>query len=303
MSVVTDGRLVIDDAGHEIRYWLHGDGTETLVGLHGGPGMDHRYLERLSEVAGDGLQVLLYDQLGSGESDRPDDASLWVVPRFVEELDTVRKELGLGRVHLLGHSWGGCLAIQYTLDHPEGVKSLISSNIGPSIPEVVRGMHERRNELPTDVYRTIAKHEARGEFEHPEMVAAVNEYYARYTRRSTPFDLETSLAELETELYPVIDDIGPAYGTMWGPYEFICTGSLIDWDVTSRLHEIAVPTLILCGWYDEVVPACSRALADRIPDNEFVIFGNSSHMIPLEKEADAYLGIVRNFVDRVGAGA
>ena len=95
-----EGRLAVDTAGHEIYYRLFGSGSETLVGLHGGPGADHRYLSRLGELAGDGLQVLLYDQLGSGKSDRPDDSSLWVVPRFVEELEKVRTELGLGQMHL-----------------------------------------------------------------------------------------------------------------------------------------------------------------------------------------------------------
>ena len=83
-----EGRLAVDEAGHEIYYRLFGEGPETLVGLHGGPGADHRYLARLGELAGDGIQVLLYDQLGSGKSDVPDDASLWIVPRFVEELET-----------------------------------------------------------------------------------------------------------------------------------------------------------------------------------------------------------------------
>jgi pimeloyl-ACP methyl ester carboxylesterase len=86
---------------------------------------------------------------------------------------------------------------------------------------------------------------------------------------------------------------------MWGPHEFLCNGPLLDWDVTERLPEIGVPTLILCGWYDEVTIDCHRTLADGIPDNEFLIFGNSSHCTILEKEADAYLGAIRHFVDRV----
>ncbi len=132
MTDEREGRLVIDEAGHEIYYRLFGSGPETLVGLHGGPGPITAYLARLGELAGDGLQVLLYDQLGSGRSDRPDDDSLWAVPRFVEEVETVRTELGLGRVHLYGQSWGGMLALQYVLDHPEGVKSLVLSNTASS---------------------------------------------------------------------------------------------------------------------------------------------------------------------------
>ena len=132
MAEERDGRLAIDEAGHEIYYRLFGEGPETLVGLHGGPGSHHLGIERLGEVADDSLQVLLYDQLGSGKSDVPDDPSLWTVPRFVEELETVRTKLRLGRVHLYGQSWGGMLALQYALDHPAGVKSLVLSNTGSS---------------------------------------------------------------------------------------------------------------------------------------------------------------------------
>lgn len=299
MVAARKGRVTVDDQGHEVQYWLHGSGPETLVCLHGGPGMDHRYMEPLSKIAGDGVQVLLYDQLGSGESDRPDDDSLWVVPRFVEELEAIRQELGLGNVHILGHSWGGCLALEYTLAYPEYVESLMPSNIGPDIAEVVRGMEERKAELPTETYRTLTELAAKREFSHPEMETAAAEYYCRFTRRAIPFDPDRSVKELEAVLYPVIDDIGPAYGAMWGPFEFVCTGSLINWDVTNRLGEIKVPTLVLSGHYDEVKPTCARALAEGIAGANFVIFGQSSHFVMLEGEAETYLATVRSFVDRV----
>ncbi len=301
MPQVKEDRLVIDEAGHEIYYKLFGKGSETLVGLHGGPGADHRYLVRLGELADDDLQVLLYDQLGSGQSDRPDDAALWTVPRFVEELETVRTGLKLGPVHLLGQSWGGMLALQYTLDHPEGVKSLIASNIGASTADIVRGMQGRRMELPEDTFRKLVKYEGDQDFENSEFIDAMWKFYARFLRRSTPFEPERSQKECKELIQPLLEDLGPAYQAMWGPCEFVCNGPLLDWNITERLDEITVPTLIVTGWYDEVVPEVHRTLAERIPDNEFVIFGNSSHIVILEKEADAYLGVVRNFVDRVVA--
>jgi proline iminopeptidase len=299
MSEIKEGRLLIDKAGNGIFYKLFGQGSQTLVGLHGGPGADHRYLIRLGELATGDLQVLLYDQLGSGKSDRPDEPSLWTVPRFVDELETIRRGLGLGRIHLFGQSWGGMLALQYTLDYPEGVKSLILSNTTFSIPEAVRGLQRRRMELPTEVFMKLLKYEASGDFESPQMAELVLEFYARFIRRSTPFHLETSIKECKEILMPLLDNLGPAYKAMWGPFEFLVTGTLLDWDVTDRLSEIKVPTLIVCGWHDEAVSEIHRTLADRIPDNEFVIFGNSSHMIILEKEADAYLSLIKNFVDRV----
>lgn len=298
MTQETEGRLVIDEAGHEIYYRLFGSGTETLVGLHGGPGADHRYLTRLGELAGGGLQVLLYDQLGSGKSDRPDDTSLWTVPRFVEELETVRTQLGLGRVHVLGQSWGGVLALQYALDHSDGVKSLVLSNTAASVPEIFSGMTRLRLDLGAELFARMVAYEGSGDYENPAYKDAVMQLYARHLRRSTPFEIERSIREFEAIVVP-LSDLGPAYFTMWGPHEFLCNGTLLDWDVTTRLGEIPFPTLVLCGWYDEVTVDCHRTLAEWIPDNEFVIFGNSSHMTILEKEGDAYLAVIKDFVRRI----
>lgn len=268
-----------------------------MICLHGGPGADHRYLVRMGELADERLKVLLYDQLGSGRSDRPDDDSLWAFPRFVDELEAVRSEMDLGRVHLYGQSWGGMLALQYALDHPEGVKSLILSDTAASMPEWAKAMAGLLTQLPNEVYTTIMKLEASQQYEHPEMIEAMWEFYSRCVRRSTPYEPAKSLKECKEIMEPP-SDLGPAYAKMWGPFEFLPIGTLLNWDVTKRLSEIKAPTLIVCGFYDEATPGLHRALADRIPDNEFVIFGNSSHLIILEKEADAYLGLIKNFIER-----
>ena len=294
-----EGRLALDEAGHEIFYRVYGEAPVSLVGLHGGPGADHRYLTRLGELADDELQVLLYDQLGSGRSDVPDDESLWTVPRFVAELEALREAMGLGAMHLFGQSWGGILALQYALDHPAGVKSLVLSNTGASVPEIFLGMQRLRLDLGEELYTRMLRFEAAGDYEHPDYQAAVMQLYARHLRRATPFELERSIRECEEIVLPLMDNLGPAYFSMWGPHEFLCTGSLIEWDVRDRLREIMAPTLILCGYYDEVTVACHRTLADGIADNDFVIFGNSSHCTILEKEGDAYLGVIRDFVRRV----
>jgi proline iminopeptidase len=302
VTQLREGRLVIDDDGHEIYYKLYGSGAETLVCLHGGPGADHRGLVRLGEVAGDEFQVLIYDQLGSGQSDRPDDESLWSVPRFVEEVEAVRTRLELGPVHLYGQSWGGMLALQYVLDHPQGVRSLVLSNTGSSTNDIFRSMTQRRLDLGADVFTHMTMLEGRGETGSPEHDAMLKQVLSRHLRRSTPFEPERSLREYDEIMVPLMD-VGPAYFSMWGPHEFLLTGTLADWDVTDRLGEIAVPTLILCGWYDEIDLRCHRVLSDRIADNEFLIFGNSSHCTILEKEADAYLAVISDFVRRAARSA
>jgi proline-specific peptidase len=295
------GRLTIDAAGHEIYYRLFGSGPESLLCLHGGPGGDHRGLERLRELAGDGLQVLLYDQLGSGKSDRPDDASLWTVERFVDEVETVRSALGLGRVHLLGQSWGGMLGLQYAVDHPEGLRSLILSNTGSSANVMFQGMTRLRLEMGADFFTRMALLESTGRSGGAEYAGMLNEVLARHLRRPTPFDAERAVPEFVSIMGPLMDGTGPAFTEMWGADEFRLSGNLVGWDVTDRLAEIRVPTLILTGSYDEVDMTCHRILADGIADNEFVIFGNSSHHILAEKEADVYLSVVRDFVRRRSA--
>lgn len=299
-NTVREGRLRIP-GGHEIYYQVHGEAPETLVCLHGGPGADHTSLRRFAELADDSLQVVLYDQLGSGKSDKPADPSLWTVARFVAELEALRTALDLGRVHLVGRSWGGMLGLQYTLDQPEGVNTLIVCNSGPSVVGELRGMARLRSELEPAVGNALIRHEAAGDYDDPNYLDALHRVYARHIRRSTPFDPDRSLGEFRKQVLSQWSELGDAFEAMWGPNEIVCNGSLISWDVTDRLAEIKVPTLIVTGWYDVVSLDAHRVLADRIPDNEYVIFGNSSHMLLKEKEADAYLGVVRGFIARRSA--
>src|SRR6266849_7490207 len=138
----------------EYRVWYHivGGGAEResipLLALHGGPGIPHDYIENLADLASDTRRVILYDQLGYGRSDQPDDTSLWRVERFVEELGILRRELGLDRIHLLGQSWGGMLAIEYMLTQPEGIVSLILASTLSSVPMWNTEANRLRNEQP-----------------------------------------------------------------------------------------------------------------------------------------------------------
>ena len=125
--------------GHKVWYRIVGDREEPgklpLLVLHGGPGAPHDYLEPLEEMAATGRRVIFYDQLGCGNSRLPEPApDLWTVPLFVDEVGVVRRALGLERVHLLGHSWGGILAIEYALKYQQHLKGLVISNMMASIP-------------------------------------------------------------------------------------------------------------------------------------------------------------------------
>ena len=136
---------------------LAGD-TVPLVVLHGGPGLSSSYVSSLEGLAPE-RPVVRYDQLGCGRSDRPDDAALWRVETYVEELDALRRELGLDRIHLLGHSWGGQLALEYLLTRPKGVASLVLASSLFSTDVFTDECRRLRRTLPGHVQRTMQRFE------------------------------------------------------------------------------------------------------------------------------------------------
>jgi len=138
-----------------------------LLTLHGGPGAPHDYLEPL-EALGDERPVIFYDQLGCGNSDKPNDISLWTIERFVEELKQVRAALDLTKVHMLGQSWGTMLATDYMLTKPEGVVSLILSSPCLCAPRFTQDTRTYLSELPENIQKTINESEARGDFDSKE---------------------------------------------------------------------------------------------------------------------------------------
>ena len=258
--------------------------------LHGGPGAGHDYLEPLESLAAD-RAVIFYDQLGCGKSDQPDDRSLWAMERFVTEVDTVRRSLGLKQVHLLGQSWGGWLAIEYMLTRPAGVVSLTLASTSASVTQFVAEAQRLKSELPTKVFQTIQRYEAVGDYHNPEYEEAVGEFYRRHVCR---------LAEWPEPLERTGENLinNPVYETMNGPNEFIILGNLKDWDRTDRLGEITVPTLITVGRYDELTPACAETLLKGIPDSRMVVFEESAHVAHLE-ETEKYLEAVAGFLEEV----
>jgi len=277
--------------GGNVYYRTEGTGGVPLLCLHGGPGMSHDYIAPLADLA-DERMVVFYDQLGCGRSDRPDDPSLWTIERSVAEVAAVREGLGLERIHLFGNSWGGWLAMQYVLDRQPAPDSLVISSSPPSVERAVREMNELRRQLPHDVQRVLDHHEARSFFNCPEYTAAVMVFYKRH------------LCRLQQWPEGVEQALGPGFGpgpylTMWGPSEFgPVTGNLDGWDITDRLSEIRMPTLVTGGRHDEMRPEHMAVLAHGIPHAELVIFEESSHMAFVE-EREAYVATIRRFLKEV----
>jgi proline iminopeptidase len=288
MPIIREGYVNV--TGGRVWYQVVGsDDATPLLTLHGGPGYPHDYLEPLAALA-DERPVVFYDQLGCGRSDRPGDLSLWRAERFVEELGQVREALGLERTHILGQSWGSMLATDYALTRPAGLVSLILADPPLSIPRWLEDAAKYRRELPAEIQDTLNRHEAAGTTDSDEYDAAAMEYYKRHVCRLDPWP-DAIMRAFEGAGHVV-------YETMWGPSEFFMTGSLKGYDRASRLREIGVPTLFLCGRYDEATPEATAWYHSLLPGSKFVVFEQSSHMPHLE-EPEAYLATVQDFLRRI----
>lgn len=286
--------------GYNVWYRLVGDGEASgklpLLCLHGGPGATHDYLEPLESMSTTGRRVIFYDQLGAGNSDHPHNPSMWTVELFVEELGVVRQALGLERLHVLGQSWGGMLGMEYALTQPAGLASLIVADSPASIPQWVAEADRLRADLPPDVQQALLKHEAAGTTDSTEYQQAMLVFYRRHLCRVDPWPDCVNRTLEKMTLYPEV------YNTMNGPSEFHVIGTLKNWDVTHRLGEIRVPTLVIGGRYDEATPAITETVHRGIPGSQWVIFENSSHM-PHVEETGHYMQILGDFLDRVESPA
>lgn len=284
-----DGWLAVP--GGRVAYWIRGDvdsGRLPLLTLHGGPGLTHNYLETLADLA-DERPVIFFDQLGCGDSERPDDTSLWTVERAVEEVECVRAGLGLDRFHLFGNSWGGWLALSYVLGHSgSGLSGLVLSSCPPDTRRYVDYCWELRAALPRRTAEVLAHHEKSGWFRCPEYQAAVFEFYRRHLCRLDPWPLglEQSFEHMGQQVYE----------TMWGPSEFgPLVGVLQTWNVADRLGEITVPTLVTAGRFDEASPEQCREMAERLAKGCFKLFEQSSHTAFYEQRHE-YLAALRAFL-------
>jgi proline iminopeptidase len=282
----------IEVPGGRVWYRAVGDGGTPLLCLHGGPGFTHYYLEPLEALASR-RQVIFYDQLGCGRSDRPEDPALWTVDRFVEELAQVRAALALDRLHLFGSSWGGMLAMQYVLDRRPELESLILCGSPASMIRWVEDCAELLAAQPAEVRQVISEHEEAGFTACPEYQAAILGFYREHVCRLTPWPagLERSFAEAG---YAV-------YNQMNGPSEFTVTGTLKTWDVMDRLGEIGVPTLLVGGRYDECRPAHLEEMHRRISGSELAIIEDASHLCFAEQPQE-FTALLNSFLDRVEAG-
>jgi proline iminopeptidase len=285
------GEGYVEVGGGRVWYQVVGKGVKTpLVIVHGGPGATHDYLEPLEALA-DERPVVFYDQLGAGKSDVPDDVSLWTNDRLVEELGTILDALGLSKVHLLGQSWGTIVGAEYALRSPERLASLVLADPCLSIPRYAAGAAALRAALPAGVQAVLNRHEAAGTTDSQEYEEAIMEFYRRHVCRLDPWP---------EALMRTFGQLNQTYERMQGPNEFVITGIYKDYDITDRLGRLTVPTLFICGRYDETRPEDTEFYQSLVPGSQLVIFEESSHLPHLE-EPERCAHVLRGFLHRCEA--
>lgn len=275
--------------GYHVWTRQEGSGDRHLLTLHGGPGANHEYLEVFERHQDElGVTFHYYDQLGSYYSDQPDDPDLWVVDRFAEEVEDVRQGLGLDRLVLYGQSWGGVLAIEYALRHPEHLDGLVISNMTASFDAYVSYIGELRQRLPLDIQERLNTYEAARDYFNPTYQDLVQRHlYQHYLCRLDPWP--------ETVVRGFARIAMPVYETMNGPNEFVPTGNLKDWDRWEDLSRIQVPTLLLVGRYDTMRVADIEEMGRRMPHATVGICEQGSHLAMWDDEAE-YFRLLSQFL-------
>ena len=277
--------------GGKIWYRLRGGdkAKPALIALHGGPGASHLCFEFLDALA-DERPVVIYDQLGCGQSDHPDNLSLWTMERAVDELDQVIGGLGFRKVFILGHSWGSMMAFEYMVrKQPKNVAGLILAGPCMSASRWLKDGQTNVATLPERLQRAVQQAEATKQFASAEYQEAMDVYYHRYLCRADPWPdcLKTAIQNVNTTIYTY----------MWGPSEFTATGTLKGYERAEHLKEIKVPTLFTCGEFDEALPSTTRYYASLVPGAKVAVFKGAGHCHLFEQPAE-YVSVLRAFLGK-----
>lgn len=266
--------------------------TIKVLLLHGGPGMTHEYLEAFdSYFPGASIEYYYYDQLGSAYSDQPDEPSLVDLPRYVDEVEQVRKALGLTNknFYLYGHSWGGLLAVEYALKYGQNLKGMVISNMMMSIPAynkyadtvLIPAMDQK-------ALAVIRKLEAEGKYEDPRyMELLVPNYYVHHILRMPPDQWPEPMMRTVKHMNPKI------YVPMQGPSELGSRNARLEhWDRVADLPKIAVPTLVIAGRYDTMDPAHMKMVSQKVQHGRLLLCPNGSHMSLYDDQKTYFNGLI-----------
>ena len=268
--------------------------------LHGGPGCTHECFEACdSYLPAAGIEYYYYDQLGSYFSDQPDAADLWELSRFVDEVEQVRIALGLdvGNFFLLGHSWGGILALEYALKYQRHLKGLIISNMMASIPAYNKYAESvLMAGMDTAALSEIKRLEAAGDYKNPLYMDLLMQHHYVYHVLRMPLDAWPD---------PVVRTFkhlnADVYIPMQGPSELGASGKLAQWDRTASLGDIKVPALTIGARHDTMDPAHMQTMARAMPHGRYLHCPEGSHMAMYDDQQRYFDGLI-SFLNDVDAG-
>jgi len=278
--------------GGKYKVWTKrmGSGPVKVLLLHGGPGFTHQYLEAMESFLPEaGIEMYYYDQLGCGNSDRPEDLSLWEIPRFVEEVEEVRLGLGLENFVLYGQSWGGMLAIEYALKYQHNLRALVISNMTAGMQSYLKRIGDVAKKLDPVTLATLHVFEATEDYDAPEFQRIMmEELYPIAICRSKPWPEPVTRAFRDANL--------AIYNHMQGKSEFVVTGTFKDWERWDDLHKIKVKTLTLGAENDTMDPEDIRKMATLMPNAKSAICPEGSHLAMWDDQAvyfEHLLGFLR----------
>ena len=269
----------INVEGGRVWYKVIGSGDRTpLLIIHGGPGGrgDCSFITPFKMLSKD-RPIIFYDQLGSGRSDRPTDTTLWNLPRFVNEIDSIRAFLGLKKVHILGQSWGGAVLSEYLIaKNPKGVESAIFASPLISTPVWMEDAKTLLSQMPQNLQDTINKYELLKDYTAPSYLSANDSFFIRHmsvTQNPKPPAMECD----------GLDGNRFIYNYMWGPTEFNATGTLKNFDRVGDLHQLKLPVLFIAGEFDEARPETMHRFQKMVKNSKVVILKNAGHRLQTDQ--------------------
>jgi proline iminopeptidase len=294
-GIRTAGIRMVPVAGGKYKVWTKrmGSGPIKVLLLHGGPGFSHEYLEAMESFLPEaGIEMYYYDQLGVGNSDVPEDPALWTLPRYLTEVEEVRRGLGLEHFVLYGHSWGGILAMEYALNYQQHLRGLVISNMTAGTQSYLKRTAVLKTQLLTpEALAQFNALEAAKKYDDPAYTRIVmDDLYPKMICRLKPWPEPVSRA------FRLVNE--KIYNQMQGKSEFEVTGNLKDWERWDRLHEIKVKALTIGSTYDEMDPDDMRKMAKLMPNATCAICPNGSHLDLWDDQA-VYFQNLLDFLGKV----
>ena len=288
----------------EFKVWTKRVGNNPTIKvllLHGGPGGTHEIFECFDGfLPVEGIEYIYYDQLGSYYSDKGGDSTIWTIEHYVEEVEQVRKALGLNKdnFYLYGLSWGGMLAMEYALKYQDNLKGLIISNMMSSVPEYNKYAQEVLGpQLDPDILAELQAFEAKKDYTNPRYWELMTNYYYTEHLLRKPLDewpepVVRSDKHFNNDIYVYIQG--------WSEFGITGDATTINWDRSGDLHKIKVPTLVIGGTYDTMDPKHMEWMSEEVQDGQFLLCPNGSHLSLYDDQKVYFEGLIK-FLKETGS--